>query len=518
MKYYIIISLILIYVIIFPNYQLLKLLLLLIMILFYSLLKKLTQIENKLGFKDINPSIMVIIGSGGHTWEMINLLSKLNWEKYLPTYIIGYSDCSSLNSIKSFENKYKRNFFYERIIRPREHHHKLKSIRVLFRSLYCFFKSFEIILRNKPDYILANGPSIYVPIILCAWVLKKLKIINTKIIYIESAARVKSLSISANLIKNCVDNMFGYWNKLCDSFGIMPINTSEIFKKNIQHSNKEKKNNKTVFITVGSTKFEKLIEMALKEEFQSLLVDNGYNKMILQIGNYEIKERHKINSNLKLEIVTFLSASQFENSLKNSDLVICHGGAATLLQSLINGKKPIAIANENVSDNHQRELIEFLQSQGYINTCKISEFLDFVKNNISNLTINNDVIYQFKLNNKFLDSIGEDKIIQQYKSKISNLNNKKLSIVIPSIYKDIYKLKNLLYSIHKYIPNDFIKQIYIIVPDNEVIEFSNFVFFDKEIILATKISIIKESKLIPLNTLNAFDHSFISYKSGWFKE
>ena len=111
----------------------------------YITIKNYKSKKNKEGFKKVKPAIMIILGSGGHTWEIINILSKLNWKKYLPIYIIGYSDFHSLNDVINFESKLEREYFYERIIRPKENWEKTYSLIVLLKSIYCFFKSFNLI-------------------------------------------------------------------------------------------------------------------------------------------------------------------------------------------------------------------------------------------------------------------------------------------------------------------------------------------------------------------------------------
>ena len=518
MNYYIIIFVGIILAILIYYYQLWKSSLIFLIVFPFFLLKNLTKIDVKIEYKDIKPSIMVIIGSGGHTWEIINIISKLHWENYLPIYIIGYSDYFSLNDIIFFEKKYERKFFYERMIRPREHYHSIYSITVFVRSIYCFLKSFQLILKHKPDYIIANGPSICVPIILCGWFLKKIKCINTKILYIESAARVNSLSISAKLVRNYVDDMFGSWKILCETFGIKRLNSSEIFKKNINLSNQRKKNDKVVLVSVGSSNFEKLIELVLTKEFRNLLIANGYKKLNIQIGNYKLNQKnYNENSNLEIEIFTFLPSFKFDNIIQNSDLIICHGGAGTLIQSIKNGKKPIAIANEYVSENHQTELINYFQSQGFIYTCKMENFLEYIKCNISNLSFINNVIYEFELNKEFLESVGEFDKKEKYLTNFSDLDDKRLSIAIPSIEKDIFSLRNLLLSISKYVSNDLIDIIFIIVPDNELEKFLNFNFFEKNNVLKTKISFIKESELIPINSFTK-NNFFFRNRNGWFKQ
>ena len=44
--------------------------------------------EGENTFIEYKPSILVVLGSGGHTWEMFDILSKSNFE-YIPIYIIA---------------------------------------------------------------------------------------------------------------------------------------------------------------------------------------------------------------------------------------------------------------------------------------------------------------------------------------------------------------------------------------------------------------------------------------------
>ena len=493
-----------------------------IVIFLYFKIKKYINGKHKKGFKEIKPSIMVILGSGGHTWEMINVLSRLNWKKYLPIYIIGYSDFHSLNDIIFFENKLEREYFYERIIRPKENWEKTYSLKVLLKSIYCFFKSFKLIYQHKPDYILANGPSICVPIIICGWFLKKLGYINIKLIYIESAARVNNLSISAKIIKNIVDDMFGFWKPLCDSFHLKPLNSSEYFKYiNINNNNDIKKlninesNNKSILVTVGTTHFEKLMKFVFDENFHKKLLINGFSKLFIQIGNYQLEKNNTFKTELKIEIFNFIPSYQFNNLIKNCNVIISHGGAGTLIQSILKGKKPIAIPNELVNENHQTELIDELYKRGYIFKCEIEKLLDYLSNNnISDFTFGK-IDDKIELNDLFLDSIGFSKI-NEY---IPVMKNKLISIVIPCIYKDIFRLKNLLISINKFVSKDLYDKIYIIISDDDFYQISHFILSQNEINqLKEIISFIKDSELIPLNNLSNKYLFFLKSRNGWFKQ
>ena len=514
-KYY----LISIFVFLIVYYKLWKITLIVAIIFSYFQIKKYLNDNANLGFKKIKPSIMVILGSGGHTWEMINVLSNLKWENYLPIYIIGFSDSHSLNDIIFFEKKFNRDFFYERLIRPREHCHNTYSLKVLFRSFYCFFKSFKIIYQHKPDYILANGPSICVPIIMCGWLLKKMGYISTKLIYIESAARVNNLSISAKLIKNFVDDMFGFWNQLCKTFKLQQLISGNFLSNNIKKSTLNETKDKSILVTVGTTQFEELIKLALKTEFQNELLKNGYSKLFIQIGNYKLNENYKSNSNLKIEIINFMPSFKFNNLIKNCNLIISHGGAGTLIQCILNGKKPIAIPNKFVNENHQIELINELNIRGYIYTCTIENLLEFLSSKFSKLMLENNSFNKLKLSNEFLESIGENKISNNISQNLHITNNKIISIVIPCISKDISRLRNLLISIHKFVSKDIFEKIYIIVPEDDYKQFFEFIKIENEIIqFQGKIEIIKESYLVPLNTFSKNSLFFLKNKDGWFKQ
>jgi hypothetical protein len=152
---------------------------------------------------------------------------------------------------------------------------------------------------------------------MCGWLLKKMGYISTKLIYIESAARVNNLSISAKLIKNFVDDMFGFWNQLCKTFKLQQLISGNFLSNNIKKSTLNETKDKSILVTVGTTQFEELIKLALKTEFQNELLKNGYSKLFIQIGNYKLNENYKSNSNLKIEIINFMPSFKFNNLIKN---------------------------------------------------------------------------------------------------------------------------------------------------------------------------------------------------------
>ena len=60
----------------------------------------------------------------------------------------------------------------------------------------------------------------------------------------------------------------------------------------------------------------------------------------------------------------------FENVIKSSELIISHGGAGIILESLRNKKKVIVCVNDLLMDNHQVELASSLDKEGYVRYAK----------------------------------------------------------------------------------------------------------------------------------------------------
>jgi beta-1,4-N-acetylglucosaminyltransferase len=59
--------------------------------------------------------------------------------------------------------------------------------------------------------LIVNGPGTCVVLVLVSWIRRILGLDHTRIIYVESFARVKSLSLSGKLVKPFVDTFVVQW-------------------------------------------------------------------------------------------------------------------------------------------------------------------------------------------------------------------------------------------------------------------------------------------------------------------
>ncbi|XP_033007459.1 UDP-N-acetylglucosamine transferase subunit ALG14 homolog [Lacerta agilis] len=166
-------------------------------------------------------SLLVVAGSGGHTTEILRLLSSLS-QTYSPRhYVLADSDKMSEEKIRSFEQQRAETssnsmFTLHRIPRSREVH-QLWSSSVL-TTLRSMFYSLPLTFRLKPDLVLCNGPGTCVPICASALLLRMLGIKSITIVYVESICRVENLSLSGKILYHFSDYFIVQWPALKEKY------------------------------------------------------------------------------------------------------------------------------------------------------------------------------------------------------------------------------------------------------------------------------------------------------------
>lgn len=188
-----------------------------------------------------------MLGSGGHTAEMLSLLADLDTTSYTHrTYIISSGDDFSVHKAVDFEEKLATRSGLDKPVmkaatnanipssyslhfvpRARKIHQSLLTTPV--SSLQCFIAcilflnsgpSSPAYRDNYPDLILINGPATSVLVLLAALFLRFFALPGTygkmRSIYVESWARVKALSLSGKILVTigAVDRVLVQWEGL----------------------------------------------------------------------------------------------------------------------------------------------------------------------------------------------------------------------------------------------------------------------------------------------------------------
>jgi UDP-N-acetylglucosamine:LPS N-acetylglucosamine transferase len=141
---------------------------------------------------------LVVLGSGGHTAQILKLLDLLG-NRYEYEYVIRYDDQLSRKKIKIGGKVYR--IHNPRSIKDNIFVIALKTIRNATESLI-------ILLKSKSDLILSAGPGSAVPLCVLG------KLLGKKVIFLESWSRVYNPSYSGRLVYPFSDLFFVQWPEI----------------------------------------------------------------------------------------------------------------------------------------------------------------------------------------------------------------------------------------------------------------------------------------------------------------
>ncbi|KAI9801296.1 MAG: UDP-N-acetylglucosamine transferase subunit [Piccolia ochrophora] len=181
--------------------------------------------------------LLIVLGSGGHTAEMLAILRNLDAALYNHrVYIVSEGDQFSAQRARDFErtlptrctsNKNRRqdtapllgngNYDIWTVPRARKIHQSL--LTTPFSALQSLWACVQVLRRKPyPDLVMTNGPGTAVCVVLACLLLRFVGMRGTKwkmrTMYVESWARVKGLSLSGKILLRCVDRFLVQWPQL----------------------------------------------------------------------------------------------------------------------------------------------------------------------------------------------------------------------------------------------------------------------------------------------------------------
>ena len=138
--------------------------------------------------------VAAILGSGGHTTEMLSIIQHLSKDKYFPlTYIVAYSDTTS---IQQFRNPSKGiladNITPQKLYTiPRSREVGQSYFTSMFTTLWSTLNAFSVVISIRPDVLICNGPRTCIPVVFAVLITRILGLNEGKLIFVESFCRVK---------------------------------------------------------------------------------------------------------------------------------------------------------------------------------------------------------------------------------------------------------------------------------------------------------------------------------------
>jgi len=163
--------------------------------------------------------VCVVLGSGGHTSEMMGLMKALDLERYSPrSYVIAATDSHSATKMKQFEDAIDKGEYSVRAI-PRSREVGQSYFTSIWTTLFALWYAFKIVWQARPELILVNGPGTCVPICVVGRLFGLFCISRAKIIYVESVCRVETLSLTGKISYYLLaHHVLVQWPQLADKY------------------------------------------------------------------------------------------------------------------------------------------------------------------------------------------------------------------------------------------------------------------------------------------------------------
>ena len=182
---------------------------------FYCLL--FPYIPNKVSNNNVNKTIktMIILGSGGHTAEMLVLLKTLNRKRYQPLlYVHADTDVTSKSRMIKAETDQNNQKNIQFISIPRSREVKQSYFTSIFTTIYSFFYGIYVFLKYRPQLLIVNGPGTCVPLCITVFLLRVFFFYPCPIIFVESFCRVDTLSLTGYILYFIASKFIVMWPKL----------------------------------------------------------------------------------------------------------------------------------------------------------------------------------------------------------------------------------------------------------------------------------------------------------------
>ncbi|KAK9374701.1 oligosaccharide biosynthesis protein Alg14 like-domain-containing protein [Lipomyces chichibuensis] len=171
-------------------------------------------------------SAMFVLGSGGHTTELLGIVGQLDFTLYpIRTYVSFSGDkLSTVRALQLEKDKSPTTSSsasrskVQTLELPRARNVGQSYFTSIFTSAACGLECLFTVVKVQPDIVVCNGPGSCVFICFAALLLRATRIKLTRLVYIESFARVNSLSLTGRILIFVVDRFIVQWPSLSERY------------------------------------------------------------------------------------------------------------------------------------------------------------------------------------------------------------------------------------------------------------------------------------------------------------
>lgn len=173
---------------------------------------------------------LIILGSGGHTTEILSMTQHLDSKQYELRYCKADTDVTSSDRLRTFlKGKDHHPIYLYSIPRSREVGQSYFSS--IATTLKAFVGSFNLISDVQPQLILCNGPGTCIPLCFAARCIQLVRSsYDCQIVFCESFCRVTTLSLTGRILYGSTflgaDLFLVHWPELHAKYKASVLTTS----------------------------------------------------------------------------------------------------------------------------------------------------------------------------------------------------------------------------------------------------------------------------------------------------
>uniref|UniRef100_A0A7C3J417 Polysaccharide biosynthesis protein n=1 Tax=Candidatus Methanomethylicus mesodigestus TaxID=1867258 RepID=A0A7C3J417_9CREN len=146
--------------------------------------------------------LLVVLGSGGHTTQMLSLVRMLG-NQFEYAFILAKEDELSREKIEG-----EKSIFYTRKARK----YGDNILKTIYNLTWLFIDAIRIIRASQSDALVSAGPGIAAPFSIIA------KAFGKKVIFIEDISRVSKPSSTGKIVYRFADLFFVQWPDLSKTY------------------------------------------------------------------------------------------------------------------------------------------------------------------------------------------------------------------------------------------------------------------------------------------------------------
>ena len=354
-------------------------------------------------------------GTGGHIYPAISIADELS-KSFISSEILFVGSKHRMEMKKVPERGYDIIGLWISGIKRKIH---FSHLLIPFKILHSLIKSYLIIKRFNPDFVIGTGGFASGPILYIASKLRLPTLIQEQNSY--AGLTNKILSNSVETICVAYDNMNKYFpvNKIL--FTGNPVRNeifeSKVSKKESDDFFKINRSSKVLLVLGGSLGAKNINEFISKNlDF----FDNNKIEIIWQCGNMYYDSYKKFNSK-KIKVFPFIK--DMNKAYCSADYIISRSGASVISELCIVGKPVVFIPSPNLAEDHQtKNALNIVNKNAAVMVKEKDlndEFFRVFKKLINDESYSNELSKAIKLLAKPKATI---KIIEQIKSRLKNEN------------------------------------------------------------------------------------------------